>query len=397
MGQQSWLSKAVSLLGLGHSTRTKSYSNYDFVSLHQQGKAVWTPRNYRDLAEQAYQKNAVAFRCVRMIAEAAASIPIRVWENGRKFDDHPLETLLMRPNNLESGRQFLEKVYGFLQISGNSYLEMIILADRVRELHVLRPDRIRVLVNAKGWPEAYEHNINGTLTTYRKDPRSGIMPILHMAQFHPGNDHYGMSPVEAAATAIDIHNAASDWNKALLDNGARPSGALVYKGVDGVRNLNPDQIRRLKAELEETYQGPGNAGRPMLLEGGLDWKPLSLTPADLDFINAKNAAAREIALAFGVPPMLLGIPGDNTYSNYREANLSFWRQTVIPLAEKTAEAMTNWLLPLYPHTRLQPDLEDISQLSLERERRWSRISQAGFLTDDEKRRLLGLPETQNTN
>ena len=133
----------------------------------------------------------------------------------------------------------------------------------------------------------------------------------------PANDHYGLSPIEAAATAIDIHNTASRWNKALLDNSARPSGALVYTSRDG--NLTPEQYDRLKAELEQGFQGAAHAGRPLLLEGGLDWKSMSLSPKDMDFIEAKHVAAREIALALGVPPMLLGIPGDNTYSNYQEA------------------------------------------------------------------------------
>ncbi len=83
--------------------------------------------------------------------------------------------------------------------------------------------------------------------------------------------------------------------------------------------MTADQFARLKAELEASFQGTRNAGRPLLLEGGLDWKAMSLSPRDLDFMEAKHAAAREIALAIGVPPMLLGIPGDNTYSNYAEA------------------------------------------------------------------------------
>ena len=85
------------------------------------------------------------------------------------------------------------------------------------------------------------------------------------------------------------------------------------------------QFERLKKELSDQYQGTANAGRPLLLEGGLDWKPMSLSPKDMDFMEAKHSAAREIALAFGVPPMLLAIPGDNTYSNYQEANRVFWR------------------------------------------------------------------------
>jgi HK97 family phage portal protein len=76
--------------------------------------------------------------------------------------------------------------------------------------------------------------------------------------------------------------------------------------------LSEAQFGRLKSELEVTYSGSRNAGRPLLLEFGLDWKAMSLSPKDMDFLQAKHAAAREIALAFGVPPMLLGIPGDNT-------------------------------------------------------------------------------------
>jgi len=134
-----------------------------------------------------------------------------------------------------------------------------------------------------------------------------------MRLFHPVNGHYGMSPIDAAAASIDLHNAASAWNKALLDNAARPSGALIYAANSCV--MRGEQFARLKSELELSFQGARNAGRPLLLEGGLDWKPLSLSPKDMDFVEAKHAAAREIASALGVPPMLLGIPGDNTYSD----------------------------------------------------------------------------------
>ena len=104
---------------------------------------------------------------------------------------------------------------------------------------------------------------------------------------------------------------------ASSDNSARPSGALVYTSGGA---LTPDQFERLKRELADNFSGARNAGRPLLLEGGLDWRAMSLSPRDLDFLESKHAAAREIALALGVPPMLLAIPGDNTYSNYQEAS-----------------------------------------------------------------------------
>jgi HK97 family phage portal protein len=205
--------------------------------------------------------------------------------------------------------------------------------------------------------------------------------------------------MEAAAASIDIHNAAGGWNKALLDNAARPSGALVYAGPPGA-TLGAEQFERLKSELEASFQGSANAGRPLLLEGGLDWKPLSLTPKDMDFMEAKAAAARDIALAFGIPPMLLGLPGDNTYANYAEANRIFWRQTVIPLASRIAASVTHWLSPVYGQVVLQPDLDRIDALSQERDALWARLGQAAFLTDDEKREAVGyspLPATTTAN
>jgi HK97 family phage portal protein len=209
-----------------------------------------------------------------------------------------------------------------------------------------------------------------------------------MKLYHAAHDHYGMSPLEAAATAIDLHNTAARWNKALLDNSARPSGALVYTTRDG--NLTTEQYERLKAELEQGFQGSVNAGRPLLLEGGLDWKSMSLSPKNMDFLEAKNAAAREIALALGVPPMLLGIPGENTYANMAEANRGFWRQTVIPLVGRTSKALSRWLAPAWdPELELRPDFDAVEALSPEREALWARLEKASFLTLNEKRAAAG--------
>ena len=165
-------------------------------------------------------------------------------------------------------------------------------------------------------------------------------------------------------------------------------GALVYDAADA--SLSVEQFERLKSELETVHQGASNAGRPLLLEGGLDWKPMGYSPRDMDFIEAKWVAAREIALALGVPPMLLGIPGDNTYSNYTEANRTFWRQTVLPLVNRTAGSLSNWLDDSYGEGLvLRPDINNIDALSIERDSRWQRISKADFLTVNEKREALG--------
>ncbi|WP_417667431.1 phage portal protein [Roseibium sp.] len=353
---------------------------------------VWSPRDYAALAREGYAKNPVVHRAVRMIAEAAASVPLVLFEDMRELDAHPLLELLARPNRLEAGGDFLEGLYGYLLVAGNAYLEQVSVDGRPRELHALRPDRVKVVPGAEGWPEAFDYTVAGRTVRLSAEPEpgeGGVAPVRHLKLFHPLNDHYGFAPIEAAQMSLDIHNAAANWNKALLDNAARPSGALVYGAGDAV-NLSPEQFERLKDELESGYQGARNAGRPLLLEGGLDWKPMGLTPKDMDFIEAKNQAAREIALAFGVPPMLLGIPGDNTYSNFQEANRAFWRSAVLPLAGRTAEALAAWLGPAFgERLSLKPDADAIEALSSEREALWRRVGAAGFLSDDEKRQAVG--------
>jgi HK97 family phage portal protein len=357
------------------------------VALFGEGRPRWTPRDYAALAREGYQKNPVAYRCVRLIAEAVAGLPLVLMQDVRELDSHPLLDLLARPNPRQAGAEFLEAAAGFLLVAGNAYLELVSVGGSPRELHALRPDRVKLVPGPEGWPEAYEYNVNGR--TVRFEVGEGKpSPILHLALFHPTDDHYGFSPLEAAAFALDVHNAAAAWNKALLDNAARPSGALVYSAAGG--NLSEEQFSRLKSELEGSYQGAANAGRPLLLEGGLDWKSLSLSPKDMDFVQAKHAAAREIALAFGVPPMLLGIPGDNTYSNYQEANRALYRETVLPLAQRIFDALAAWLAPAFgERLRLVPDLDQVIALSSERDSLWSRVGSAPFLTDDEKREAVG--------
>ncbi len=349
------------------------------ISFHTAGRPQWTPRNYAALATEGFASNAIGYRAVRMIAESAASIPWLVYEGEAEATSHPLLDLFAKPNPGQPGREFFEMLFGFLLVAGNAYVEKVELDGASREIYALRPDRMKAIASSSGWPEAFEYSVNGQSV---RMPRENV---LHLKLFNPLNDHYGMSPLETAQRSIDTHNAAAAWNKAMLDNCARPSGALIYAAGDG--HLTTEQFDRLKRELENSYQGASNAGRPMVLEGGLDWKEMGYSPKDMEFIAAKNTAAREIALAFGVPPMLLGIPGDNTFANYAEANRTFWRQTVLPLASRVAEAMTGFLGQ--GGVRLAHDLDQVEALAPDREALWARLERASFLTEDEKRAAVG--------
>jgi phage portal protein BeeE len=374
-----------------------------FFALTAEGRAHWSSRSYASLSREGFMKNPVAHRAVRMIAEAAASVSWLAYEGETERPDDPLLALLARPNGRLPGTDFFETLYGHLLLSGNAFVEGVRLGEDLKELHLLRPDRVRIIEGRDGWPEAYEYRIGNHVRRIAAGDgmpgsplpdavagrTTGGASVLHLRLFHPLDDHMGFAPLEAASMALDLSNAAAAWNKALLDNSARPSGALVYQPKEG-GNLTPDQYDRLKSELEEGYSGPARAGRPMLLEGGLDWKAMGLSPREMDFVAAKNGAARDIALAFGVPPMLIGIPGDATYANYQEANRAFWRLTVLPLVQRTAASFATWFsegegVPL----RFVPDLDQVSGLSAERSDLWSRVGAAAFLSDEEKRRAVG--------
>ncbi len=363
----------------------------DFVTLHLGGRAQWTPRDYGALAREGYQRNAIVYRCIRMISEAAASTPLCVKRGDTAAPGDPAAKLLDQPHPSMPATELFEQLYGYLQVSGNAYLQAGLVDEVPAALFALRPDRVRVITDRSGYPAGWEYDAGGLKKTYRRDPISGRAPITHMRLFHPTNDAYGFSPLEAAAQAVDVHNEGGVWTKSLLDNSARPSGALIYKGASGQDRLTDEQFERLKSELDTGHSGARRAGRPLVLEGGLDWRPMGLTPKDMDFSKARNEAAREIALAFGVPPMLLGIPGDNTYSNFKEANQAFWRQTVLPLTRKTAKSLEGWLRPWFGEDlNISVDLDAVPALAEAQTQLWARAVSADFLSDAEKRAMVGL-------
>lgn len=336
------------------------------------------PASYEAQVRAAYERNPVAQRAVRLIADALAGAPLEPCDAG----------VAALVGARSGGQALLATVAAHILLHGNAYLQVLRGSDgAVTELYALRPERVTVEADAGGWPAAYLYRVGERVMRMHADqPRP---EVIHIRSFAPLDDHYGLGALGAAAEAVAIHNAAARWNRALLDNAARPSGALVYEPGDG-GTLSPDQFERLRTEMDAAFAGAVNAGRPLLLEGGLRWQALSLSPAEMDFAGLKAAAARDIALAFGVPPLLLGLPGDNTYANYREAGRALWRQGVLPLADEVFASLSQGLRGWFPDLRMAVDLNKVPALAEERALLWKGVSDADFLTDAEKREMLGI-------
>ncbi|MDR3156255.1 MAG: phage portal protein [Holosporaceae bacterium] len=372
-----------------------------FFFYHHINDPRWTQCRYDALSEEGFQKNVVAFRSVNLIAKGVASIPISVVNCDDGTENSIATNLLKNPTPRQGRGTFFENIVNYLLIAGNAFVHYCSLSDddmdnrrkcgafheELATLNCLRPDRMQIIPDAtKTGVKSYVYAVDVTKFSLAKED------VLHLKFFNPLNDWYGFGPMQAAMSAIDQHNAMSKHNLAILQNGGRPSGCLMVKG--GMENLTQEQREQLREDIRNSYIGSKNAGKVLVLEGNFEWKEMGLSPKDLDFETGKNITSREIAMAFGVPPMLVGIPGDSTFTSYREARLHLWEDTILPLAESIRLEFSAWLSQkISRQVELAFNLDDVHALTLRREIIWNRISQADFLDDAEKRSLLGFSPT----
>jgi HK97 family phage portal protein len=361
------------------------------------GQAVWPERDYAKLAKEGYQQNPVVNACVKIIAESVAQIPWCLYsgkgEDKTEIDDHPFLDLMQSPNPEQDWQSLITALVSHYKITGNLYCERTNedMLERM-ELYAHRPDRITVVPDETGVPAAYKYRCGGAERDFQMDPAKQVRPLLHLKTFNPLNDWYGQSPLDACAWAIDLHNNYSSHTLGMLQNSGSPSGALVFEGSEaGGMTLDPDNFERLLARIRGEERGYDRTGSRMVLDGGkYSWLQMGLDQEKMQALDGKNQAAREIAFTLGVPPMLLGIPGDNTYSNYQEARQAFYQETVIPLARMLVRAFQHWFAKsLGKGVTIEANIDELDALAEVRAQQWDRIEKSTTLSLNEKRDALG--------
>ena len=345
----------------------------NFFSFQNSVQAKWTPRQYSALVKEGYEKNVIVYRCISLIARGVASV---TW----KSESNLGVSLLSSPNANESWSCFMESLVTSFLCSGNAFvlIEVNKEGDPV-SFKNLRSDRMHIKTEDEEIV-SYEYTINGKSRSYGVNEQ--LLKIVHLKSIHPLNDWLGLSPIEVAAMAIDQHNAVSTHNVSILQNGGRPSGVFIWKG-EGYP-LTAEQKANLRESIGSLYSGQQNAGKIAVLDGSLEWKEMGLSPKDLDFVEGKHVAAREIAQVFGVPTMLIGVPGEATYENYKEARFHLWEDTILPLLDRIQTAFGKQLNMSFSY-----DMNKIPALAPRREALWSKISNASFLSQEEQREALG--------
>jgi HK97 family phage portal protein len=400
MAQQSFFQR------LFNNQPIKEQKNSNMMGYFGVGTEEAKTYKYQDLAKEGYLKNAIVYRCVNEISKGASSVPFIIKAGDQIIEQHPLIDLLNRPNPLQSYSEFFNSLFGYVLLSGNAYI-LKVGSDlgSPKELHQLRPDRINIKGSGNPIPEKYEYKVNGRVqTTYEVDQENGFSELKHVKLWNPLDDYYGLSPMSAAAVEVDQFNMSSKHNVNLLQNGARPSGAVIFKPQDDAGfavNLSESQRQQLLTDLNNRFSGAGNAGRPMLLEGDFDWKEMGLSPKDMDFHRLKNMATTDIALCFGVPSQLVGVPDSQTYSNVAEARLALYEETIIPHLSKMSSDLNEWLVPLFDdRLTLEFDIDSIPALAERKKKTYENVTSAvreGIMTRNEARKIIGLETVEGAD
>jgi HK97 family phage portal protein len=374
----------------------KSQERVSVVAYDTLASPRWTSPTYNSLAKEGFCGNVIAYRCISLISRCVASVALAAKEKETPVGaNHPLQRVLNTPNERQSRTSFIETMTSHLLLSGNGYVEAACNNEGTPvALFTLRPDRVNIATTSSG-EVSYMYEVNGKRlalpsTGEANGETKAQALLLHLRFFNPLDDWYGMSPLEAAARSIDQHNAVSGHNLALLQNGGRPSGCLIVKNAP--HGLTEDQRTMLRAQVRENYAGKANAGKILVLEGDFEWREMGFSLKDLDFISGKKLSSREISQAFGVPPMFVGVPGDATFSNYKEARFHLWEDTILPLLDMIVAELNSWLAPKFgKDISIDYNPDAIPALAARREAIWARIAQATFLTCNEQRAALGYP------
>lgn len=349
---------------------------------------AWSAVSYDSLAKAGYEQNPWVYACVRLIAQSASRINWVLQRRSRgdmvEVDEHQLLTLLARPNEFESGARLTEKVFAYLLLAGNSYVLKVhgVPSAPPRFLYSLRPDRMTIEKS-----KDFKNPIGGYIYSVGSDTvKLATGDVLHLLEFHPTDDWYGLSRIQVAARQVDIAAEAAEWNKKLLENDMRPPGLITAKGA--ITQADIDMFRR---QFSEAYGGYKNAGTPLVFSGDdVKYDPLSIAPRDVEWLDGQKLVMRQICSVFGVASELLGDSENKTYSNIQEARRALYMETVLPLMDMYRDELNNWLTPLFgDDLRLDYDRDGIEALQEEREKKYAYLANARWLTLNEQRQACG--------
>lgn len=373
----------------------KKYSSSSLVA----GFAINGDRAKRDAKKQideGYIKNAIVYRCVNVIAQAASNINVKVYtksSNGelQDADNSFVAEILSRPNQCQGRQSFIEAAISSYFITGNAYVIGLpygadkMPSGRPVQMHVMCPQNVKPY-GKKYIPDGFKvDKENGQQEKY--PIVNGVSAIAHFKNYSPTDPQVGLSPLYAAGAPVDVHNSALNWNASLLENGARPSGVFTTE-----HDVDEETTNSIMEQMATKFGGKKNTGKTMVLGGGMKFEAAMLNMKDLEFSQAIKDMAVLICSAFGVPFQLV-VQGESSMNNMKSAHENLYMDTVIPVLQGFFDELSRWFSALDSQDYvIKLDLDSIPALEERRERKRKSLREdvaLGVISRDEYRIELG--------
>lgn len=307
-----------------------------------------------------------------------------------ELEDHPLAVLLDKANSNMTGPELFELTWAYLELTGNAYwyLERQEIGGAgvpARSVPIglwpLMSQYVKVVPDEANIVAGY---------LYGKSDRDAVAydrsEIIHFRYPNPRNLLYGMGPAQAAACAARRMEARSEYEQAMWDNDATPTLGISIEG-----NLSPESRKRLLEQFRQTYGGPQNKGKPIVLEGGMTVAPIGMAPQDTQMLENARFSREEIAAVFGVPMTLLEM-SDANRASAEAGNTSYLAQTIVPRLARMESKLNEELCPLFDDSgRLFVQFDDPvpENVQADLDAR-TRYIQVGVLSPNEVRAEMGL-------
>lgn len=320
----------------------KSVRYGELLSTSETSQPRWKDWSTDAAISEGFKANAWVFAAVSRIAKAASSVPWRAYDmrgdEAEEIDDSPLAELFARPNPYISGNKQMERIVMHLYLGGNALLSRVRPSKNAPtvELWPLPPDAVSVVPGRDSLIDRYVYEWDGVKRNF--DPEE----ILHLTFTDPSNLYWGISPLQAIARTVDTDAEAVRWNKITLQNLARADGILSFKDP-----LTKEQYEEARAQVASQRAGSENAHGVWVLGSNASFTPITLSPAELDFIESRKMTREEILAVYGVPKAIVGLVEHATQSDVEAMERIFWRDTVITLLDDLKSAFNLALAPEY--------------------------------------------------
>jgi HK97 family phage portal protein len=300
-------------------------------------KAAWSVWNIQKAVREGYQANGWVYRAITLIMQNAASVPWVVYgEDNEIIYDHPLASVLSRPNPHWTRQRLIETLVSWLELSGNAYLKKVVVGGKTVEIWPISPDRIAPIPSrdpTKFIEGYYTRNDGGEEV---RNPDYTAENTVHIKLTDPANPYYGISPLGAASRSVDLDNEQQDWNTATMQNRGVVDGVFTFK-----RQLDQLQSASLIQRIKDRFSGKANARTPMVIGDDATYTRLGLNPVELDFLESRKFNREEIFSIFGIPPQLAGSQEASTYNNFSASMRVFWETTIIPLLDNISDSLNH--------------------------------------------------------